>query len=449
MDRGSPLSSLRRLTWLALFATSFAGCAASPALRAAENGNLAALRSAIADATKRGDLDGDEARKIALAVASMEVERAGGPTGAERIRELEPCARELEDALEERASGVDDIAAVASFVLLDAGLEDPEDIGPRASSAERGAAAPQVTSAWRAVRARALVLPSQTAERRALILDGDQEVRVAALRAAIDAAEPADTGALFEAARLDPYPIARTMAIRALGVIGGERVVLALKDLWPLADEPRRQGIVVAWSLPPSLATGGRRELTWAVDTTHGPPAIAAALALTRAGGAGSPGPIGVLARSIAEGPTRDRVYAINVAPLGVELLRRAIQKAQDDPDEAVAIAAIARRVEASGEGRALDGSKERAALIARLLKSASSDSSLALIAKGALARAGVREVIPILERDSKSRSASAREVAGALLASMGELPRAAPLVADPEPQVRATVACAILRAPR
>jgi hypothetical protein len=444
-------SRLRLVARAAIAAVGLLGCGASPALRAAEEGNLPELKRAIADEVRRGDLDADEARGIARTVASAEAENAAGPVGADRIRELLPCAKEIQGALERRAEANDEVGAVAAFGLLEEGLATPEELGPRALSAAGAAGSAKVgdtaAAAWRAVRARSLTAPGQGQERRRWMLDGDEGVRVAALRAAVDAAEASDTEALIEAARLDPNQLARTLAIRALGAIGGERVVLALKDIWAFVDEPRRQVITTAWAAPRAIEAGGRRELLVVAETQKGTLGIAAAIALVRVGGAGSASALGVLARAIEAGTTRDRIFAINVSPLTAQPIREAVVKAQADSDEAVAIAAISRRVEASGAGSAKP--PERAALVAKLLKMASGDSALAARARGSLARARVREVIPLLERDLASRSVSAREAAGLSLAGMGELPRAVVLVADPEPRVRTSVACSILNAPR
>jgi HEAT repeat protein len=431
-----------------ILSLSVLGCGASAAVRAAEEGNLVELRSAAVDEVRRGELDADEARAIARAVASAEAEHAAGPVGEERVRELQPCAREIAGALERRAESGDTLAALAALVLLDEGLVTPEEMGPRALEEVKRAKDAGAAVAWRAVRARSLTAKASGPERRKLMLDGDQGVRVAALRAAVDAASPTDTDALLEAARQDPHQLARTLAVRALGAIGGERVVLALKDLWALADEPRRQVITTAWAAPRAIEAGGRRELLLVAENQQGALGIAAAIALVRAGGAGSASAIGVLARAIASGSTRDRVFAINVSPLGQAPVRDAILKAQDDPDDVVALAAISRRVETASDGGARPGTKERSVLLARLLKIAAKDTPIAQRARGSLARARAREVIPLLERGVRSKDVRDREAAGLSLASMGEIARAAVLAGDADARVRTTVACAILTAP-
>ena len=284
--------------------------------------------------------------------------------------------------------------------------------------------------------------------RRRLFTDPDEEVRRAALRAASEAADEDDAEAILEAARLDPNPAVQRQAIRAAGALGGERVALALRDLWARADDETRQGIVEAWGSPKSFASGGRGELVWAATTQRGQAAVAAAVTLLRARGERASEAVGVVERAVKEGPTADRVRAIEVALLAVPPLREAVVKAESDADETVAAAARARMLEAPVDlGGAAEGSAARAALIAKLLPAASGGSEAATIARGALARAGVKELGPILERDGAAPSAKTRAEAGTALAVMGDVRRAAVIAVDPEPRVRVTVSCAILRA--
>jgi hypothetical protein len=257
------------------------------------------------------------------------------------------------------------------------------------------------------------------------------------------AADAADTEAVLEAARVDPYPAAREQAIRAAGAIGGERVVLALKDLWPRADAAAREAIVDAWRREPSFESGGRRELVWVVETQHGPAAIVAAAVLTREGGSGAREAAGVLERAIKDGPTSDRVQAIELAPLVLPALRAAVRAAEADPDEAVAAVAMVRRLASPPAGQT---ATEHAELVAKLLGFAAGTGPASLEARGALARARVKPLVAVLERDGAAADAKIRAEAGTALALLGEVRRAAVLAADPEPNVRATVACAILR---
>ena len=421
-----------------------AGCGGSAALRAAEAGRFGDLGRALAEELQRGDLDDEEVRSIARAVAAGEIARAAPPRGAERLRELRSCARHVEDVLAERAAGADAIAPIAAMILLDAGLADAEETKERAALMEAGPSA--LSGAYRAVHARALVGSGDGPKRRERMVDGDQEVRIAALRAAAAVADPRDREAVLDVARLDPYPLARTLAIRAAAALGGEAVVLALRDVWVLADDPAREAIADAWAASRAVDAGGRKHLLWTIATQRSAPAIAAARALSAAGAAGAADAIEVLTRAIESGPTKDRVYAIHAAPVAEASVRAALTKAQDDPDEAVVLAALERWLEPTVEAARAPG--VRAAAAARLLKIAQGTTTRALLAKGALARAGVREVVPVLARDVRSSDDRLRGAAGVALAGMGERARAAPLLADPEPGVRTSVACAILSGP-
>ena len=80
-----------------------------------------------------------------------------------------------------------------------------------------------------------------------------------------DAADAEDLPAVLEAARLDPEPEARLMAIQAAGGIGTRDAVLALKDLWPRGDEEVRLAIVGAWA---AAARKPRDELSTRAPST-------------------------------------------------------------------------------------------------------------------------------------------------------------------------------------
>lgn len=417
------------------------GCA-STAVRAAEQGKYLGLRASLAAELQRGELGLGEAVGFARAVARGEIERAKGEDGAQRVRDLRSCAHELDDVLDHRAGTRDAIGAVAALVRVEAGLTSADGFARWARTSPHGP-----TAAWRPLGARALVSADDAALRRKLIADVDQEVRRGALRAALQADDPEDTEAVLEAARVDPYPAARAQAIRAAGVLGGGRVVLALKDLWPRADEAVRDALVDAWATYNAFNSGGRRELAWVVDTQHGRPVIGAAAVLVRAGGEGAVEAAGALERAVHEGPTADRVRAIEAAPLRLPALRAAVAKAETDADEAVAVAALARRFEAPSELGGPSDTKTREALAIRLLTAAGATGGGALVAKGALARAHEPRLLPILERDGLAKDQKTRAEAGTALAVLGDLRRAAVVAADPEPRVRVAVSCAILRA--
>lgn len=370
--------------------------------------------------------------------------RASGDEGLRRIHELRICAREIDGALGARAGKQDVVGAAAALALVEAGVVDasryarwartPPDAGPD-------------ESAWRPLGARSLVGGGNDgARRRRLIVDPDEEVRRNALHAALEARDAEDLELVLEAARVDPYPAARAQAIRAAGALGGDRAVMALKDLWARADAPAREAIVDAWATRGSLESGGRRELGWVVDTQRGIPAILAAAALVRAGGAGSVEATGALERALKNGPTADRLRAIELAPF--DALRDALARTETDPDEEVAVAAMARRLQAPAkEGGAAQRSPARDAVVAKLLPIASGNGLGMALARTALAHARVQQIVPTLERDGISPDAKTRSAAGTNLAVLGDFGRAAVVAADLDPEVRSAVSCAILDA--
>jgi hypothetical protein len=433
--------TLPRLS-LSLLLLGTAHCGASPAMRAAADGRYQGLRAAVAADVQQGRLGQGDAVSLARTVAGGEVERAQGDDGAQRIRDLSACAPAIDGALERRADKRDTVGTVAELVRIDAGLDSPDRYAKWARSDPGGEGA-----ALRPLGARALTSPDDGDLRRRLIADPDEEVRRGALRAAVEAADPDDTEAILEAARVDPSPAAQKQAIRAAGAVGGERVALALRDLWPRADEETRLAIVDAWRSSRSFTSGGRRELVWAATTERGWPAVAAAVVLVRTRGEGAGEAVGVVERAVAEGPVKDRLRAIDVAPLTIPALREAVTKASSDPDETVATAARVRLLDTPADQGGAAAGSERAALVAKLLPAASGSSEAAALAKAALARSKVPAVAPILERDGAASSAKTRAEAGAALAVMGDLPGAAVVAVDPEPSVRVAVSCAILRA--
>jgi hypothetical protein len=438
--RNGSLGALGRLgAVISVLLTS--ACAASPALRAAEAHDLTALAREIDAEVKRGELDADDARDIARAVAKHEVENAKAAEGVRALEAFGRCSRALDASFAERSEGADDVAATAALARLENGLlsiDDARELAERAG----------LHATWRAVGARALVHPDDGPARREAILDGDQDVRVAALRAAADAGDIADADALSEAARLDPYPLARSLAVRAIArTANGERAVLVLRDLWTRADDNVRQSIADAWATDRTIDAGGRRELWWAAEHHHGAPAIAAAAALVRWKGEGWDEAIGVLTRAIESGPTIDRVFAIGVAPAHEPPIAQALHKAIDDKDDAVVVAVAWRLLSAVGRDTAEE--KDRKALVSKLMEYAKSSTTRGFQAQKALARTGAREVLPFLEKQLAIKDTRARETTGVALVELGELAKAARLVADSDLGVRAAVACALIEAKR
>jgi hypothetical protein len=248
---------------LALVAT---GCGGSAALRAAEKGDLEAVRRAL-PAENSAAIEMSEARNIAHAVLLREIRDARGEAGVQKLRELSSCAEAMDDDLDTRSDKLDEVAAVAGLLRFQARLIDHDELVEHAREALSRQGTPTI---WRAVLARGLVTPEHAVERRALFTDNDELVRLAAIQAAFDAFDVSDLEPLLEAGRLDPYPPARLAAIEAAGSIGGERAVFALRDQFVQANEDEQLAIVGAWSSPRSLDAGGRPELVRTAETSRG-----------------------------------------------------------------------------------------------------------------------------------------------------------------------------------
>lgn len=424
---------------LVVAALCASGCAGSGALTALRAGQIEDARRSLAAEVSTGDISEDETRDLAAAMLARDIAAARGGAGALVIARTAACARFVDDDLAEKAGGNDASANEAAMARMGAGLASAED---KTSYAARRGEPLMAPSA-----ARALVFGPDATARRALWLSGDPAVRRGALRASIEAMDPGDRDGLLEAARLDPDPVARGLAIRALGQLGGDRVVLGLADRWANADEIERQAIVDAWATPGCFEAGGARELLRVVDGSDGAPAIAAASALARLGGAGNEAALATLVRNIEGGLARDRIYAMLVAPLGHAAARQAIVEAQNDAEASVAMTAKSRLFEAP-EAQGGASAKERTTLEKELLTAAEGETRQALAARGTLARAGARAVLPILEKALGSKDAAVRANAASGLVDLGEIAKVAPLVLDADVGVRVEVACHVVRAP-
>ncbi len=421
-----------------LFFGLLAGCATSPPVRTALQGNLAQLKQDIASAQREHRLDHGAVVKLAQAIGEREVMSATGSDGAERVRTLRPCARRLRSAIERRADTGDDVAAELTLILVEAHAEGRDQAARRYAQSSSGA--------WRAVAARALVKPAQTEQRRRFFNDPDERVRRAAFTAARDAHEPSELDALLESARLDPDPESKTLAAAAAGAIGGERAVLALKDVWTQADDSARMGIVDAWAEHNSIIAGGDRELAIAAESAGGLAPVSASLALARAGGPEAAPANARLRRYIADGSDDEKRLALSSAPLDDEnaaALEEASKKASPEL-RAVALARLsnepAHRTAAILALRALANQKI----------SSDAERHARDAAVNALAQAGDVSVRATLVKNLSDKDRWARKQAADGLAALDDYSDAATVLGDDDASLRSDLACTILaREPR
>jgi hypothetical protein len=425
----SPLA----LGWVLL---AISACASSPAMRAADSGDRAGLSTAVAQREKQGDLSNGEAASLAVAVASRDLRAAKGADAVTLVEAVRGCARELHAPLEDLMETHDEAGGAAALALFDAGELSEGDARELATDPK---------AEWRAVGARALVRTEDRPARLRAILDPDPRVRRQAIRAAREDQDPNDLGVLAEAARVDPEPIVRTEAVRAMVELeplpSGELADL-LRDLWPKADEGLREDIAIAWASPHVWDQGGREALSTLVASGHGPGVVEGAQAVLRnenVGGQVVLEAIALLERAVTSGSRERREQANAGVPQGRPELLAAVQKASEDGDLQVRVAALGRLAEAKQPG-AVDA----------LLSLASpplpgQPTTVAQRARFALASLGDRRVQQWVEDDLKAPAANDRLSAATTLATMGVAARAAPLLADPDPVVRAKAACTVL----
>ena len=381
---------MKRLVSIGLLAGAACG-SFSPAMRAAEDGDRAALQAALERRQKLGDLSGSEAASLASAVADHELRTATGAAALERVRDAWPCAHELDGALAERMRTHDDAGAEAALARIDGrGLDldtardylvDPDPL-------------------WRSVGARGLVRAEDHAARLRALLDPDPHVRRQAARAARDAADPGDLAALAEAARVDPEPLVRSEAVRAIAAITplpSDDAADVLRDLWRGGDDGLREDIALAWGGPAIWQAGGAGALGIVVASDHGPGAVEAAAAVLRHHDVHSETAVAAraqLVRSIEQGSRATRLQAIAQAPLDGPEILAAIAAAAGDDDLAVRVGALGRL--------ALE---KQSGAVEKLEALGQPGSPVGAQARFALASVGDRHVQAWIELESEGRA--------------------------------------------
>jgi hypothetical protein len=405
-----------------------AACTSVPA-RTALQGDLPALKAAIAQAEQRDGLAASRVKELAGAVLRRELTSGADPsvsasTPRDAFPDVSACTPEIRPVLEDVANGASEYSAPAAMALIDAGYSAPSS-GPAAE----------------VVAAREAVGPRAGGRRRALLLHGDAAVRRAALGAALEGAsqaERADVAALAEAARLDPDADARRLAIRALGHIGSSASVQALSDVYASAAPVERREIVLAWSWPSSFVAGGGEELE-ALAQEEDDTAVLAALALIDHADSAALG-AATLRHAIEGERSEQRLEAIAAAPWSDARLRETIGAARQHTDPSTRVLALWRFVEA---GAADAGVAEQLARLAT-----DTVTPVGAVARAALARAGKAEVKPALRADLTARAADRRTLAALALLQLKDWSGAAHALGDDSPSVRRTVACRVLAEP-
>jgi HEAT repeat protein len=282
--------------------------------------------------------------------------------------------------------------------------------------------------------------------------DADPRVRRQAARAARDAKDTADAFALAEMARVDPEPIVRSEAVRAMARLPPDAALVnRLSDLWTAGDDELREDIAMAWASPGIFEAGGRDALRVVLASgkdASGVMEAAAAVSLVAPGDKALwDEASGAILRGIEEGSRRTRLHAIAVVRLPSDgETRAALDKAAKDADAEVKIAALSRLLELP-DARAAAG----ASLLSIATESPATEdrAGVAAHARFALASAGDARVLPAVSADLRSPDPYTKLAAATALAALGRSAKAAPLLADSDPMVRTRAACTLLMAVR
>jgi hypothetical protein len=441
-------------TRFAVLATVTLVACASPAYRAAKEGDFARLKSEILEKHALGKLSNGEAACLAHAVASREIALAKDEASAlARVRETGGCAGELDDAFEERMKHRDGAGAEAALARLEGG-----NLGEGEARAWLGDA----DDRWRAVAVRTLHREEDQKARRAAILDPSPRVRRSAIRAASRANDVGDLDLLFDTARLDPEPLLRNEALRAMSAIvrGAEdrpraaELATRLRDLWTSGDDAIREDIAVAWALAPVFEGGGREALRVQIAKGAGPGAIAAAGVVQRTASTDAElarSSAALLTRSITDGSLRDRLHAIAIARVdGTQM--EALRKAAREEDRDVRVPAYARLLESNVDHdaavRELEAVASRGTKAGEKLDDERSRAQTTR-ARLALASAGDLRIQTWIEEDLTAPEPQRRLSAASSLAALGRSARAALLLADPDVSVRTRAACTMITGAR
>lgn len=427
----TPGSARIHVHWLWVVAGFWVSAACTPggAVGAALYRDLPTLKQEIERARAKGAIDAGLLKAIARAVVVREIHSSWGPKGIRQVRQVSACAASVLGELRQRSAHADDVAAQAMLIRIAQNDVDREKLVIQHHDSEN--------PAWRAVAARAATHPEDYWFRRRSFEDPDERVRRAALEAAMLAPDPFDLPALLEAFRLDPDPLARSLAARAAGGIGGEPAVQGLSDSLARAELPEQLAVVDAWSKPASFRAGGARALRKLLEARQGLLSIAAARALLESNASGGGSVVGHLLMAASHGTEEERRLAIGFLPLTDARSVPTLVEQSADPSQTIQVAALSRLL-------AVPEQRKRA--LSELRKLAK-DTGSAREARAELASFGDRSVVPLLIRDRDQAHPFWRRSAALMLVRLGEHSAAAKSLADADPGVRVAVSCAIVGA--
>ena len=404
-------------------------CSGLSAMQPARDGQHAEMRIALHEDMRHGRLDRKAVASLARIVAEREIREAKDGEAVRQVLRARARARELENVFERRAKQNDPAAPHAAMALLDVGRGNPSKWRSHINSTDPG---------WRAVAVRTLTGKKNGDARRKGMLDHNQQVRRAAVRAAEDAADLADREVLLDTAQHDPDNVVRVTALRAFAAIATEPDVQTMRDMWSMADSPIRQGLVNAWAHPKVLELGGLRHVMWVAETQTGIPSIIAGGVLLRLGGETKGVGSAALYKGAQDGSAHDRAFAIAMAPIEAPGWVELLEKLSEDAEPTVRIAALEKL---ASHPKTAASAKEK------LEKIAVADLPESFDAKQAMARVRDQRAATLLLADANSSKLDVRESAMKAYVALEEYARAAFFLSDRDARLRMTAACTLLMA--
>lgn len=455
--------SCRLASWILVALAPLATGCASSAVRHAERGDIPALRAEIDRQHRVGALTNGEARDIAKALLERDVSGLVDGRDDAKVRELRACAQDLDSALEKRENKHDGLGAEIARVRVEEGLFEPSD-----TRRYRDDPSP----AYRAIAQRGLTAADDAEARIQALLLREVVARQMASLAAGDGATLGELDALFEAARLDPDDGVRHLALRAAvdavarrkkdvfsGLVDSadedERRSLRLartaldrlRDAWTTGKSALRDDVASGLATSPFYELGGRDALRARLG--EGSDRLTVASAILRMPTSRDTtedtflreNAARVALSALRDGSSLERAFAVVLVRPEGEALEE-LRKASRDPDPEVALPALGKLLRVPSDA-------ERARVELVRAAGQKDDVTRAPRARGILAGFRYLPVQLWLEEQSRRRELGLRLRAAAGLAALGRVARAAPLLADDDPSLRARAACLVLAATR
>jgi HEAT repeat protein len=412
-------------------------------MKAAETGNRETIAQEIQNVAKRNDISRKEISEVVHTLVTREIRETQGADGVSYLEGIRICAREFDSDLEARSEGpADRSGAMALQVRMESGLVDVS-VGRKYLKSD--------DPYYLALGVRSLFRIEDGPQRFRWMVDYRRDVRRAAIMASRAAKTSDDIPSLLERAGTDPDGLVRTDSIRALSVLRGEKqTLLDLLDIWGRSDSSLRQDIAELWASESWFSKGGDELLEKFLARIGTDEALHAAVAIAKRRAARSELPAMVrlresvdpnLAHFLQYGTRDQKLFTARWAPIedGSQSLQVLLRSTDENEDKAVLLAYLERLIE-SRMG------KERAT---RELRELDRDEGLPQTfrrrVRVILARQGDASDINLLKNDLRVQEFRDRLEAASNLIALGHPEMVLELLANPDPKLRARVACLLI----